>query len=237
LDVKGLAPNPYATMLSAETAQDAIAESINSVAVSDVLGITADGGSSGTSSFTITYDGGDSNDSVTSYLDGQYSDPTPGTYTTQDTFVAPLDRVYENDISRYELVRATIGGSDKWCIRFQDNGLYPVTNRIVFVQQQSNGEYAEDPSVGEYRYVVTDETGAIVSTLSTVTAAVSAAMSEGATTTSLGNLTEGANNRMRCRIRANAMFLRLESSGYPFAIERIAANLQPVGPRRAVIDV
>lgn len=237
LDVKGLAPKPYATMLSAETAQDAVAESINSVTVSDVLGITADGGSSGTSSFTTTYNGGDSNDPVTEYLDGQYSDPTPGTYTTQDTFVSPLNRVYENDISRYELVRASIGGFDRWCIRFQDDGVYPVTNRIVFVQQQSNGEYAEDPSVGEYRYVVTNEAGTIVSTLSTVTASVSAAVSEGATVTSLGNLTEGANNRMRCRIRANAMFLRLESSGYPFAIERIAANLQPVGPRRAVIDV
>lgn len=237
LNVKGLAPNPYATMLSAETAQDAIAESINSVAVSDVLGITADGGSSGTSSFTTTYDGGDANDSVTGYLDGQYSEPTPGTYTTQDTFVAPLDRVYENDISRYELVRATIGGSSRWCIRFQDTGIDPVPNRPVFIQQQSNGEYADDPSVGEYRYVVTDETGAIVSTLTTVTAAVSAAVSEGATITSLGNLTEGANNRMRCRVRANAMFLRMESSGYPFVIERIAANLQPVGPRRAVIDV
>lgn len=236
-DVKGVAPNPAATLLSGGTAQEAIAETINSVTVSSVLEITADGGDADETSFTTTYDGGDANDAVTSYLDGQYSEDIAGSYTTQDTFVSPLSRVYENDISRYELIRDTIGGSVRWYIRFQDNGVYPVTNRPVFLQQQFNGEYAEDPTVGEYRYVVTDETGAIVSTLSTVTAEVTASTFDGATVTDLGNLTEGANNRMRCRVRANAMFLRLSSSGYPFAIERVAANIQPVGPRRAVIDV
>lgn len=235
--VKGVAPNPAATLLSGETAQEAIAETINSITVSSVLEITADGGDADETSFTTTYDGGDANDAVTSYLDGQYSEDIAGSYTTQDTFVSPLSRVYENDISRYELIRDTIDGAVRWYIRFQDNGVYPVTNRPVFLQQQFNGEYAEDPTVGEYRYVVTDETGAIVSTLSTVTAEVTASTFDGATVTDLGNLTEGANNRMRCRVRANAMFLRLSSSGYPFAIERVAANIQPVGPRRAVIDV
>lgn len=237
-NVKGNAAKPVATILSSDTAQEAISESINSVTVSDVLAITANGGNASLTTSTgspdpqyTTYDGGASGSSVTDYLDGQYSDPIAGVYTTQDTFVSPIDRVYENSTSRYQLVRDDFGGITRWGIRFQD------TQIPVFAQQQLNGEYAEDPSIGEYRYMVTDIYGAVLSTLSTVTAAVSASISENATITTLGNVTEGANNRMRCRIRANAMFLRLESSGYPFAIERIAANLQPVGPRRSVIDV
>jgi hypothetical protein len=242
--VKGSAPNPSAFLLSAETAQEAIAESINSVLVSDVLSITANGGNSSLTNpdgsadpQSTTYDGGGASPSIDGYLDGQYARPTSGTYTTQDTFVKPLSRVYEDSDSRYELVRDDFGGVTRWGIRFQDTGIDPVPNRPVFVQQQVNGEYAEEPSVGEYRYVVTDETGAIVATLSTVTASVAATQFEGATITSLGDLTEGENNRMKCRVRANAIFLRLSSSGYPFAIERIGASLAPVGPRRTVADV
>jgi hypothetical protein len=242
--VKGSAPNPSAFLLSAETAQEAIAESINSVLVSDVLSITANGGNSSLTNpdgsadpQSTTYDGGGASPSIDGYLDGQYARPTAGTYTTQDTFVKPLSRVYEDTDSRYELVRDDFGGVTRWGIRFQDTGIDPVPNRPVFVQQQVNGEYAEEPSVGEYRYVVTDETGAIVATLSTVTASVAATQFEGATITSLGDLTEGENNRMKCRVRANAIFLRLSSSGYPFAIERIGASLAPVGPRRTVADV
>lgn len=230
-NVKGSAPKPSAVLLSAETAQEAIAESINSVFVSDVLSIMADGGENTQGAPTATYDGGNASPNITGYLDGQYARTTAGTYTTQDTFVKPLSRVYEDTDSRYELVRENFGGVTRWGIRFQDG------DRPVFVQQQVNGEYAEEPSVGEYRYVVTDETNAIVATLSDVTASIAATQFEGATTTSLGDLTEGENNRMKCRVRANAIFLRLTSSGYPFAIERIGASLAPVGPRRTVADV
>jgi hypothetical protein len=231
LAVKGNAPKPEAILLSAETAQEAVAESINSVFVSDVLSIVADGGGNTQGSPTATYDGGSASPSITGYLDGQYARPVPGTYTTQDTFVKPLSRVYEDSDSRYELVRDVFGGVTRWGIRFQDG------DRPVFVQQQVNSEYAEEPSVGEYRYVVTDETNAIVATLSTVTANIAATQFEGATTTNLGSLQEGENNRMKCRVRANAIFLRVTSTGYPFAIERIGASLTPVGPRRTVVDV
>jgi hypothetical protein len=236
--VKGNAPNPTASLLSAETAQEAIAESINSVFVSDVLSILADGGNAGLTNpdgspdpQSPTYDGGGASPTIVGYLDGQYARTTVGTYTTQDTFVKPLSRVYEDSDSRYELVRDTFGGFDRWGIRFQDGG------RPVFVQQQVNGEYAEDPAVGEYRYVVTDESGTIIATLSNVTANVAATAFESSTVTNLGNLVEGENNRMKCRVRANAIFLRLSSSGYPFALERIGASLAPVGPRRTVVDV
>jgi hypothetical protein len=236
--VKGNAPNPTASLLSAETAQEAIAESINSVFVSDVLSILADGGNAGLTNpdgspdpQSPTYDGGGASPTIVGYLDGQYARTTVGTYTTQDTFVKPLSRVYEDPDSRYELVRDTFGGFDRWGIRFQDGG------RPVFVQQQVNGEYAEDPAVGEYRYVVTDESGTIIATLSNVTANVAATAFESSTVTNLGNLVEGENNRMKCRVRANAIFLRLSSSGYPFALERIGASLAPVGPRRTVVDV
>ena len=236
--VKGNAPNPTASLLSAETAQEAIAESINSVFVSDVLSIVANGGNAGLTNpdgspdpQSPTYDGGGASPTIVGYLDGQYARTTVGTYTTQDTFVKPLSRVYEDPDSRYELVRDTFGGFDRWGIRFQDGG------RPVFVQQQVNGEYAEDPAVGEYRYVVTDESGTIIATLSNVTADVATTAFESSTVTNLGNLVEGENNRMKCRVRANAIFLRLSSSGYPFALERIGASLAPVGPRRTVVDV
>jgi hypothetical protein len=243
-NVKGSATNPVAQLLSADTAQEAIAEDINSLLISALVSITANGGNANLSTpggaagsdpqVSPDYNGGGASQTVTEYLDGQFSAPIEGTYTTQDTFLDPLRRVYEDNDSAYELVRGSIGGATRWYIRFQ-SGDYE--DFPLFVQQQVNGQYAEDPSVGEYRYTVTNSSGGIVSTLSTVTDSISINLFEGATVTSLGNLAEGANNRMRCRVRANAMFLRLSSSGYPFAIERIAANLEPVGPRRTVIDV
>lgn len=226
---------PYAELLTADTAQEAIADKVTSVTVSETLGIDADGGTSTTSSFTATYDAGNSGSSPSSYLDGQYSQLIEGAYTTQDTFVAEPSRVYEDESSRYELIRTsiTIGGTPatRWVVRFQSD------DRPVYVQMQVNNEYAEDPSIGEYRYTVTDETLAVVSVLSTVTVDLAATQFSGLTTTELGNLIEGANNRMRCRVRGNAMYLRISSTGYPVVMERAALNVHPVGPRRTVVDV
>jgi hypothetical protein len=240
-NVKGIAANPIAQLLSADTAQEAIAEDVNSLLVSSVISITASGGNANLSTsgggagsdtqVAPDYNGGGASQTVDSYLDGQYARPVEGAFTSQDTFLDPLLRAYEDDSSTYELIRDDYGGGSRWYIRFQNSSL------PVFEQQQVNGQYAEDPSVGEYRYTVTNSAGAIVASLATVTDAVSINIFEGATLTDLGNLAEGANNRMRCRVRANAMFLRMTSSGYPFALERVAANLQPVGPRRTVIDV
>jgi hypothetical protein len=144
-----------------------------------------------------------------------------------------VDRVYENDTSRYELTRVLFNDSIRWVIRFQSEW----ENRTLFSQQQETGEYAEDPSVGEYHYAVTDYAGGHVASLPLVTADIAANLFSGATQTPLGALTEGVNNRMRCRVRANALFLRMTSSGYPFTVERIGINVQPVGPRREVRDV
>lgn len=240
LSVKGIAPNPVAEILSAETAQEAVAESTTNLVVSDFLGIALECGGNDQGTPTQTYDGGVASDAANApltYLDGQYAIGVAGTYTTQDTFVPDASRIYEDSLSRYQLVRSSVGGANRWVIRFQNDGLYPVVNRPVFVQQQSNGEYALDPAVGQYWYAVTDETGAIQSTLSNVTVVVNPTTFDASVVTSLGNLSEGANNRMKCRVRANAMFLRMSSSGYPFSIERASMNLLPVGPRRTVIDV
>lgn len=255
-DVKGIAPKPLVQLLTADTAQEAVAQSVVSIRVDDVATITANGGTpslAGDAQTAPDYDGGNvATDAYTDYLDGQYVPVQDGTYTTQDTFVDEISRVYEDGSSTIELSRqdVTISGSttNRWVIRFQDSSSEGQVGRIIAVQNISNGVYAEDPTVGEYYAVVTDgdfdlSAGSISAVLNgtgglaRVEYSVAAAEFADLTTTDLGNITNGANNRLRCRVRANAAFLRFSSSGYPFAMERVGLNVDPVGPRRTVIDV
>lgn len=230
-NVKGIASPPAVQILSAATAQEAIADNLNTLVVNQVLFITAGGGFAPIFSATTTYDGGGAVQTITIYVDGAYATSATGLYTSQDTFVSPLLRVFENATSQFQLTRGSIGGATRWYISFQ------VDDFPVYVQQQVNGAYADDPSVGEYRFTNIDSTGAIVATLATDTVSVSASVFSGLTVTDIGNIAEGANNRLRCRVRDNAMFVRVRSSGYPFAFERVGLNLQVVGPRRTVRDV
>ena len=241
-NVKGIASPPAVQILSAPTAQEAIADNINTLVVNPVLFITANGGNANLSlpggaagsdpQVAPDYIGGFAPVvTPTGYLDGAYATSATGVYTSQDTFVSPLLRVFENPTSQFQLTRGSIGGATRWYISFQ------VDDFPVYVQQQVNGAYADDPTVGEYRFTNIDSTGAIVATLATDTASVSASGFSAATVTDIGNIAEGANNRLRCRVRDNAMFVRVRSSGYPFAFERVGLNLQVVGPRRTVRDV
>jgi hypothetical protein len=230
-DVKGIAAYPTVQILSAATAQEAIASNLNTLVITQVLFITAGGGFAPTFSATATYDGGGISPTITDYVDGAYATSATGLYTSQDTFVSPLLRVFENPTSQFQLTRGSIGGATRWFISFQ------VDDFPVYVQQQVNGAYPEDPSLGEYRFTNIDSTGAIVATVATDTVSVTTSQFEGATVTDIGNIAEGANNRLRCRVRDNAMFVRVRSSGYPFAFERMGLNIQVVGPRRTVRDV
>jgi hypothetical protein len=246
--VKGNSPYPTATLISAETAQEAISDTVTGIRVSDVATITANGGTPSLAgdAQTVTYDGDVPSATHTKYLDGQYVVRAADTYTTQDTFVKPLDRVYEDTVSAYELVRddVTIGASttNRWMIRFQD------TSRIVALQQLSNGAYADDPTVGKYYAVVTNGdyntvAGSVIATLDgsaprdLVEFQVSAAAFADQTLTALGNLKPGANNRMLCRVRTEAAYLRVEGQGYPFVMERLSINAESVGQRRKVINI
>lgn len=241
-NVKGISAYPIVEVLSAATAQEAISDNLNTMVVTSVLSIAANGGNANLSlpggaagsdpQLSPDYNGGNApNVTITQYLDGQFGTPVPGLYTSQDTFVSPLLRVYEDPTSKYELKRDTIDGALRWYIGVQATG-YP-----VYVQQQTNGVYAEDQRIGEYRYTNVDPAGNILATVASDTISVTASVFGAVTTTELGSIAEGANNRLRCRIRDNAMFVRVRSSGYPFAFERVGLNVQPVGPRRTVRDV
>lgn len=246
--VKGYSPNPFVTLISAETAQEAIAESVTAVRIANVATITADGGTPSLAGDpqSVTYDGDVPGATHVKYLDGQYVNPYAGTYTTQDTFVKPTSRVYEDTTSSYDLSRqnVTIGGqtTTRWCIAWQ------FSDRIVAVQQLSNGAYAEDPTIGKYYAVVSDGSfddaaGAIIATLDgangrdKVEYSIAADAFAEQTLTSLGNLQPGANNRMLCRVRTEAAYVRVESTGYPFVMERTSINAEPVGQRRKVINI
>jgi hypothetical protein len=240
INVKGDADKPIVTLLSAATSQEAVSTAINSVLITELETIAPDGGNaSGAGGGTGSYNGGDRDDvstPPTTYLDGQYAYPVEQTYTTQDTFVDPLDRIWLTDNGRYELIRVDFSGTMKWVIQDED------TTRPLFVQQAVNGTYSEDPSVGEYYYVITNDALAIVDTLDgtgqdKVSVRVQAGQYSGLTTTELGNVTEGINNRMRCRVRAESIFMRMESDGYPFAIERIGVDVSSAGIRRGVADI
>jgi len=42
---------------------------------------------------------------------------------------------------------------------------------------------------------------------------------------------------MKMKVRAETGYVRLSSTGYPFALERVAANAEQIGLHRGVIDV
>lgn len=229
--VKGNLPRPALALSYGDTAEKAIASSLTTVRMVQVLSVTIDGGAAGTSSFASTIDAGGISPSVTGYEDGGYAAVNFGNYEARSTFVDPESRVYDGAVpdSEYYLKRDTWDSTDRWLVYHTD------ANEIVYVQQALNGVYSEDPTVGEYRFRpdgVTTSAGL----QSDDTANFEGVLLE-AENLALGELYEGNNNHFRCRVRAGAAYLQLSSQGYPWALERASVLIEPVGPRRTVREV
>ncbi len=122
----------------------------------------------------------------------------------------------------------------RWVIRFVNattaNG---ASSQVVLFAQNagSTGIVSDDVEVGLYN-MLTNNTW---SASATVTATADISDFGAADITNLGNLREGINNRMRVRKRTGAAYLRILTEGYPFAIERVAAYVDPTSARREVV--
>ena len=124
----------------------------------------------------------------------------------------------------------------RWVIRFVTattaNGAS--TRVVLFAQNASQaGIVSDDLEIGVYN-MLTNNTW---SSTATVTGTADRSDFSGAEITNLGNLREGINNRMRVRKRAGSAYVKIRSLGYPFAVERVAALVDPISPRRAVVEV
>ena len=238
-DVKADADLPEVTLRTADTAQIAIGTTINTIQVTSDSEREYSGGTAATIVFAETWDGGTNTASFTDYVSGEFAKSVIDVYTVQETFSSEEDRAYRDSINRYEIVRAWGSGSNfRWVIRFVTTGPDPAgIPRVVYLQRTVDSQTnIVDPTISLYDHIVTDNDSSVLDTDTSSAVEISQEGFEDATVTELGNIEEGVNNRLRCRVRGNAAFLRIESLGYPFATERIGIDVTPLGPRRGVVD-
>lgn len=124
----------------------------------------------------------------------------------------------------------------RWVIRFANattaNG--SSSQPVLFAQHESIlGLISDDVEANDYNML----DNGVWSASATVTGSADISDFEGADVTILENLREGINNRMRVRKRAGGAYLKIHTVGYPFAIERVAALVDPASPRRDVVEV
>ena len=124
-----------------------------------------------------------------------------------------------------------------WVIKLADDAAVnqSTATEVVVFKQKNNNPMSDDVELDDYEYVVYSAGTPVVQSDQTVDVKISTFAA--AETTDMGYLREGINNRMRCRIRAGAMYLRIGSTGWPWAIERVAVAADPISQRRTVIDV
>ena len=172
-----------------------------------------------------------------SYTDCGYAVSPLGVYTSQDSFVSLTNQIYTNSSGVYRLLYDNV--NSYWYIVFVANtysNSLTASKPIVYIQQPvlPSTVNSTDPEVGQYEYLPNGDLSLI-----TESDMVKIDKSEYATAdvVNLGKLREGLNNRMRCRIRAESIFVKISSSGYPFAMERVAADADVVGNRKTVVEV
>ena len=237
------AARPVAQFYSAETSAEAIAENINNVLVEDLASTVYDG--EGPSEVqTVFLDGGAYNEVFTTYEDFGYAVAITGVYSSQDTFIVSTSRVYNSTTGIYQMIRIQnpAGLSDgvyRWVIRFATattvNG-GTASQVVIYAQDYAAPAtiVSDDLEIGQYEYCPNgvganrDETDMLKISKSEFTFA---------DVLDLGYLREGLNNRMKMKVRAETGYVRLSSTGYPFALERVAANAEEIGLHRGVIDV
>jgi hypothetical protein len=123
-----------------------------------------------------------------------------------------------------------------WVIkRAEDAAVNQDTSAEIVVFKQTGTPLSDEVQNGDYSYIVYDAGTPKVRNTETVDIRISTFAA--ADITDFGYLREGINNRMRCRIRAGAMYVRIGSTGWPWAIERVAVEADPISRRRTVVDV
>lgn len=236
------ASRPIVQFYSAETSAEAIAENVNNILVEDFVAISYDG-EAPTSTQTVTLDGGLYNTVFTTYQDFGYAVSITGVYASQDTFVSPLLRIYTSTTGIYEIRRiqnpaALSDNVYRWVVRFATNTTVNGGSSQVVVYAQDftapSVVVSDDLEVGQYEYC---PNGVGANRVENDMLMMSKSEFTYADVLELGYLKEGLNSRMKMKVRAETGYVRLSSTGYPFALERVAANAEEIGLHRGVIDV
>lgn len=225
---------PFLSILSGQTAEEAIGEAIVNVTVTydpSFPAVVLDGGDVDTApTYTNTYDGGDVNTSP-SYPNGidlGYAQSlAPHTYTTTDTLITdPTARTYSFGANRiYNLGTAP---SNNWAIQ---NVIGLANTPTLFIRDESLPGTSLDTPGGVYVY---GDGGTVLPlpTLPGSSPSPRIVISSGTYTNTnyiqIGELQSGRNDALRCRIRDQAVFARIDSYGVPWAVERMAALIDPM---------
>ena len=223
---------PFLSILSGQTAEEAIGEAIVNVTVTydpSFPAVVLDGGLPNTSSwdtespyiFGVPVFG-----ALTTGIEFGYPESlAPHTYTTTDTLITdPTARKYSFGDNRiYNLGTAP---SNNWAIQ-NDTGPSYAT---LFIRDESLPGVSLDTPGGVYVYG--NATGLPLPTLPNSSPSPRIVVSSGTYTNTnyiqIGELQSGRNDALRCRIRDQAVFARIDSYGVPWAIERMAALIDPM---------
>jgi hypothetical protein len=149
----------------------------------------------------------------------------PHTYTTLDTLITDSTaRTYAFGDNRvYNLGTAP---SNQWAIQ---NDIGP-SYETLFVRDESLPDTSLDTPGGVYVYE--NATALALPILPGSSPSPRVVVSSGTYTNTnsiqIGELQSGRNDALRCRIRDQAVFARIDSYGVPWAIERMAALIDPM---------
>lgn len=234
-----LVSGPFLYALAGQTAEEAVGENIISVSVQfdpNFPMLILDGGSA---SFTATSTQicGDAPGTTPA---GNYgidlfgaSPIAPATYTSADALITdPTARTY--DYKSLEVYNTTASsGLTDWVIRDTVGGY-----KTLMTRDEALPDTSADTPGGRYRYTPPSFTtfpGMTIPTeFVTPRLVVSSATYDNTNSTLLGTLTYGRNDSQRCRINDQAVYMRIESLGVPWAIERMSVLVEPTKFNRNV---
>jgi len=227
---------PFLSILSGQTAEEAIGEAIVNVTVRYDPSFPA-----------VVLDGGDASviprveDPVGGYDFGvpvfvgttginlAYPQSlAPHTYTTLDTLITdPTARTYAFGDNR--IYNTGSPPSNGWKIQNEVN----VGNiQTLFTRDESLPGTSLDTPGGVYVYGDGIPTALPLPTLPGSSQSPRIVVSSGTYTNTnfiqIGELQSGRNDALRCRIRDQAVFARIDSNGVPWAVERMAALIDPM---------
>ena len=231
---------PFLSILSGQTAEEAIGENIIAVSVTidpDFPAVVVDGGTAAdfTPGAGSPYDGGTANQawstSTDQALDLLFPPEIAGNYETSDTLISdPTARTYTKDTYRIYNIGGAPPTTD-WYIQhvtgspqdaFQRDATLPGTSAdtpggtYLYMSEQRILNYLLPTGITPPRYKV------------------SSATYDNTNSNLLGTLLPGRNDAFRCRIRDQAAYVRIESLGVPWAIERMAVLIEPYGHTKNV---
>lgn len=222
---------PVATVLSGQTAEEAIGANIASVTVQfDPLYpiYTIDAGNPTAFTPTATYDGGAPNTvwstATDRAIDLLFETVFPGTYATADSLITdPTERVYVLTRNQIRNAGTPPPGTDWYIEHVMTGGI----TESAFRRDETFGNTGSQTPAGTYLYRSEQRDAGFLLPNDIVAPrlVVGAAVYETATRTELGTLVPGRNDALRCRVREQAAYVRLESNGVPWALERMSVLL------------